>query len=127
MSDLISREAAVVALANNRCGNDEQDLAVTHDVETIKKIPAVEPDTNREEFYTIYSDREFSYGHGGYETLAEARKFAKPGEFIVHEVVLKDVVETAKSPLDRVRDLKPSDAEPVRMKSITNDGDFQMR
>ena len=43
-SDTISREAAIVALANNRCGNDEWDLAVTHDVETIKKIPSVEPE-----------------------------------------------------------------------------------
>ena len=44
MSDLISRQAAIVALANNRCGNDEWDLAVTHDVETIKKIPSVDPE-----------------------------------------------------------------------------------
>lgn len=40
-TDLISRKSAIVAIANNRCGNDEWDLAVTHDVETIKRIPSV--------------------------------------------------------------------------------------
>lgn len=44
MSDLISRQSTIIALANNRCGNDEWDLAVTHDVETVKKIPSVEPE-----------------------------------------------------------------------------------
>lgn len=43
MSDLISRQAAIIALANNRCGNDEWDFAVTHDVETVKKLPSVTP------------------------------------------------------------------------------------
>ena len=47
VGDLISRQAAIVALANNRCGNDEWDLAVTHDVETIKKIPSAEPERPR--------------------------------------------------------------------------------
>jgi len=44
--DCISRQAAIIALAHNRCGNDEWDLAVTNDVETVKKLPSVEPERN---------------------------------------------------------------------------------
>ena len=43
VNDCISRQSTIVALANNRCGNDEWDLAVTHDVETVKRIPSVSP------------------------------------------------------------------------------------
>ena len=41
-SDCISRQAAILQLSHNKCGNDENDIAVQHDIETIRKLPPVE-------------------------------------------------------------------------------------
>lgn len=43
MSDLINRQTAILQLSHNKCGNDENDIAVQHDIETIRKLPSTEP------------------------------------------------------------------------------------
>ena len=36
--DTISRQAAILQLSHNKCGNDENDIAVQHDIETISHV-----------------------------------------------------------------------------------------
>lgn len=36
--DSISRQAAILQLSHNKCGNDENDIAVQHDIETIRAL-----------------------------------------------------------------------------------------
>ena len=45
-SDCISRQAAILQLSHNKCGNDENDIAVQHDIETIRKLPPAQPEWN---------------------------------------------------------------------------------
>ena len=42
MNDLISRQAAILQLSHNKCGNDENDIAVQHDIETIRALPSAQ-------------------------------------------------------------------------------------
>lgn len=42
MSDYISRDAAIIALAHRKCGNDEYDIAVQDCIETLKHFPAAD-------------------------------------------------------------------------------------
>ena len=42
MSDYISREAGIIALAHRKCGNDEYDIAVQDCIETLKQLPAAD-------------------------------------------------------------------------------------
>lgn len=44
MDELISRQAAILQLSHNKCGNDENDIAVQHDIETIRKLPSAQPE-----------------------------------------------------------------------------------
>ena len=47
--DLISREKAIVQLSHNKSGNDDSDVVVQHDIETVKGLPsAFEGMTNNE-------------------------------------------------------------------------------
>lgn len=75
MSDIISRQTAIVALANNRCGNDEWDLAVTHDVETIKKIPSVDPERKPGKWIKVVDEETSNSIRWHYEcSLCKSRK-----------------------------------------------------
>jgi hypothetical protein len=42
--DLISRKAAILQLSHNKCGNEEWDIAVQHDIETITQFPSAQPE-----------------------------------------------------------------------------------
>ena len=42
--DLISRKAAILQLSHNKCGNEEWDIAVQHDIETITQLPSAQPE-----------------------------------------------------------------------------------
>ena len=44
MNDVISRQAAILQLSHNKCGNDENDIAVQHDIETIRALPSSQPE-----------------------------------------------------------------------------------
>ena len=44
MDDLISRKAAILQLSHNKCGNEEWDIAVQHDIETITQLPSAQPE-----------------------------------------------------------------------------------
>ena len=45
MSDLISRQAAIIQLSHNKNkGDDEWELAVQNDIQTIWKLPAAQPE-----------------------------------------------------------------------------------
>jgi len=47
MEDSISRQAAILQLSHNKCGNDENDIAVQHDIETIRNLPPALPEIVR--------------------------------------------------------------------------------
>lgn len=40
--DLISRKAAILQLSHNKCGNEEWDIAVQHDIETITQLSSAQ-------------------------------------------------------------------------------------
>lgn len=44
MDDLISRQTAVIQLSHNKIGDDDCDVIIQRDIETIKQLPSVEPD-----------------------------------------------------------------------------------
>lgn len=45
MSDnLISRKAAIIQLSHNKIGNDDCDVIIQRDIETIKQLPPAEPE-----------------------------------------------------------------------------------
>ena len=44
MDELISRQAAILQLSHNKCGNEEWDIAVQHDIETITQLPSAQPE-----------------------------------------------------------------------------------
>ena len=46
MSDLISRQAAIVQLSHNKTGDDDCDVVVQNDIETIKVLPPAQPETD---------------------------------------------------------------------------------
>ena len=45
VTDCISRKAAILQLSHNKCGNEEWDIAVQHDIETIKQLPSAQPES----------------------------------------------------------------------------------
>lgn len=45
--DCISRQAAILQLSHNKCGNDENDIAVQHDIETIRALPSAQTEIIR--------------------------------------------------------------------------------
>ena len=44
MSDLISRQAAIVQLSHNKTGDDDCDVVIQNDIETIKSLPFAQPE-----------------------------------------------------------------------------------
>jgi len=44
MSDLISRQAAIIQLSHNKNGDDDHDVIVQKDIETIKQLPSAQPE-----------------------------------------------------------------------------------
>lgn len=54
-------------------------------------------DKNSADYFMIFEDKTLSCGGGGYESLEDARKFAKevykPGSVIVHVTEVKEIVE----------------------------------
>ena len=40
--DTISRQAAIIALSHNKGGNDDADVVIQHDIETLKELPAAQ-------------------------------------------------------------------------------------
>jgi len=44
MDDLISRQAAIIQLSHNKNGDDDHDVIVQKDIETIKQVPPVQPE-----------------------------------------------------------------------------------
>ena len=44
MSDLISRQVAIVQLSHNKNGNDDCDVIIQKDIETIKQLPSIAND-----------------------------------------------------------------------------------
>ena len=47
MDDLISRQAAIIQLSHNKNGDDDHDVIVQKDIETIKQLPSAEPEIIR--------------------------------------------------------------------------------
>ena len=43
MRDTISRKAAVIQLSHNKIGDDDCDVIIQRDIETIKQLPPAEP------------------------------------------------------------------------------------
>lgn len=43
MNDLISRHDAVIQLSHNKIGDDDCDVIIQRDIETIKQLPSAEP------------------------------------------------------------------------------------
>jgi len=44
MQDLISRQAAIIQLSHNKNGDDDHDVIVQKDIETIKQLPSAQQD-----------------------------------------------------------------------------------
>jgi hypothetical protein len=44
VKDAISRQAAIVQLSHNKTGDDDCDVVIQNDIETIKALPSVEPE-----------------------------------------------------------------------------------
>ena len=47
MSDLISRQAAIIQLSHNKNGDDDHDVIVQKDIETIKQLPSAQPERKK--------------------------------------------------------------------------------
>lgn len=47
MNDSISRQAAIVQLSHNKTGDDDCDVVIQNDIETIKALPSAEPEIIR--------------------------------------------------------------------------------
>ena len=46
--DLISRQAAIIQLSHNKIGDDDCDVVVQKDIETIKALPSAQPEKRTE-------------------------------------------------------------------------------
>lgn len=44
-TDTISRQAAVIALSHNKTGDDDADVVIQHDIETLKNLPPAKRET----------------------------------------------------------------------------------
>ena len=47
MDDLIRRQAAIIQLSHNKIGDDDCDVIIQRDIETIKQLPSAEPKTSK--------------------------------------------------------------------------------
>ena len=47
MNDLISRQAAIIQLSHNKTGDDDCDVIVQKDIETIKALPSTQPERKK--------------------------------------------------------------------------------
>ena len=47
MSELIDRRAAIIQLSHNKIGDDDHDVVVQKDIETIKQLPPAQPEIIR--------------------------------------------------------------------------------
>lgn len=57
--DVISRRKAILQLSHNKCGNEEWDIAVQHDIETITQLPSAQPDFD----ITVKIDKAYDDGY----------------------------------------------------------------
>ena len=74
--DLISREKAIVQLSHNKSGNDDSDVVIQHDIETVKGLSsAFEGKTNWEALKTVFPYAEIV---GSDETLTAVRIDSNP-------------------------------------------------
>ena len=74
--DLIRRDKAVVQLSHNKTGNDDSDVVIQHDIETVKGVPsAFDGMTNWEVLKTIFPYAEIVGGDG---TLTAIRIDSNP-------------------------------------------------
>ena len=69
MEDTISRQAAIIQLSHNKNkGDDEWELAVESDIQTIWKLPSAQPDIVRCKECRYYNSEEKEcldlFGHG---------------------------------------------------------------
>jgi hypothetical protein len=63
--DLISREKAIIQLSHNKSGNDDSDVVIQHDIETVKGLPsAFEGMTNGEVIISLYPDLKYTIQNG---------------------------------------------------------------
>ena len=44
MDDTISRQVAIIQLSHNKIGDDDCDVIIQRDIETIKQLPSAKPD-----------------------------------------------------------------------------------
>ena len=44
MKDTIDRQAAIIQLSHNKIGNDDCDVIIQRDIETIKQLPPAQPE-----------------------------------------------------------------------------------
>ena len=44
MNDLISRKMAIIQLSHNKTGDDDCDVVIQRDIETIKSLPSAQPE-----------------------------------------------------------------------------------
>ena len=70
MDDLISRQTAITQLSHNKNkGDDEWELAVENDIQTIWKLPLAQPeiiyckDCKYSEYHKLYGDRFCQYNN----------------------------------------------------------------
>ena len=47
MNDLISRKMAIIQLSHNKTGDDDCDVVIQRDIETIKSLPSAQPEIVR--------------------------------------------------------------------------------
>jgi len=47
MEDSISRQAAIIQLSHNKNGDDDHDVIVQKDIETIKQLPSAQPERKK--------------------------------------------------------------------------------
>ena len=47
MNDLISRKMAIIQLSHNKTGDDDCDVVIQRDIETIKSLPSAQPEIIR--------------------------------------------------------------------------------
>ena len=78
MSDLISRRVAIVQLSHNKKGDDDCDVVIQNDIETIKALPSEEVSAD-----IIHLQKEQAYMQG-YEDGRKSRK----GKWRYYESIL---------------------------------------
>lgn len=71
--DQISRQAAIIALSHNKVGDDDADVVIQHDIETLKGLPSAQPEPRKGHWERKWEDWrhqmswfECSVCHAGY-------------------------------------------------------------